>query len=150
MAGVSDDGPAPDPPSSEAADAAAATDAAPAADVAPAADAVPAPDAAPAADALPVVESPLDLSRHRRRAIGTALPAVAFVVANAVSGLRAAIVATTVVSIVAVALRQRRRERLGLGLPPTTPGFVGPAPLGAATGSKDRYVGPGIGGAVGL
>jgi hypothetical protein len=88
--------------------------------------------------------APLDLAAHRQRGIETALPALAFVGANALGGLNWAIAATTAVSIGATLVRHRRGERLGWLLPLTALYLVARAIVGITTGSEDVYFGIGI------
>jgi hypothetical protein len=90
------------------------------------------------------VGAPLDLAAHRQRGVETALPALAFVAANALGGLNWAIVATTAVSLGATFVRHRRRERLGWFLPLLSTYLVARAIIGITTGSEDVYFGIGI------
>jgi hypothetical protein len=105
---------------------------------------VPAGDDAVAPAGARIGSPPLDLAAHRQRGIETALPAIAFVGANALGGLNWAIVATTAVSVGATIVRHRRRERLGWLLPLTALYLVVRAIIGITTGSEDVYFGIGI------
>lgn len=81
---------------------------------------------------------------ERARAAASVAPSVVFLVANALVGVRAAIIATTISSLLVVARRRRRGRAVGLFLPLSVLYVVCRGAVGILSGSDDLYFGSGL------
>lgn len=86
----------------------------------------------------------LTVTRQRARAAASVAPSVVFLLANALVGVRAAIIATSISSLLVVAQRYRRGRSVGLLLPLSVLYVVCRGTLGAFSGSDDLYFGLGL------
>ena len=97
----------------------------------------------------PVVEARMATSSStgapdRARAAASAAPSLTFLAANAVGGVRTAILAASIASLVLVAVRHRRGRSIGLLLPLSLLYVVGRGTVGLLSGSDDVYFGVGL------
>ena len=80
----------------------------------------------------------------RVRVAASAAPSLIFLAANALGGVRAAILAASIASLVLVAVRHRRGRSIGLLLPLSLLYVAGRAAVGLLSGSDDVYFGVGL------
>ena len=80
----------------------------------------------------------------RVRVAASAAPSLIFLAANALGGIRSAILAASIASLVLVAARHRRGRSIGLLLPLSLLYVAGRAAVGLLSGSDDVYFGVGL------